>query len=706
MPNTNTTVSFTFEARNRTEQEFNKLNAQLRQQRAEIQKLRAEERLRAAEAAHAARQSVASAARLNIAQKQVEAQRTFAHLQNLRAKMGLEALDLSAAKAARSMAGLNAQTSSMGRLGEAFANLRSQGGSAIVALGGLITTGLVAALAAATAGAIALQRAVTGAMDRELQAISMTTMAMRVLNIGRPEAAQLQAQLQTETLRRISPVASTALAQEFNNLYFSDIAAAVGKERSVEAGAEFSTRLSTLMIGREERSQEVQRYIADILQGNISVAQLRGADIFGETGLNKTLLPALEAAGAGEGRIGAVVTDPEQRFRILLDALAGVVTDESMIAQAQTVSGIWSTAMRQLFDPYTGVFGIERDLDPIMAGAQSVFSEFKTMMIALFDRKTGLLSAFGAMFGDFDPMVAFRDSITGLTNWIGSFRDFVLTPFTNAIRGGDANQAAYLFGKAIADSLDWVGTGIYNFVKTTNWGNVARSIGFGIVGFVAEINWIGLLSAIGEGLFAIRATVNNAFISLASSAWTILTEPIARAIFDMKMAVIGAFRAVWQTVENAIVGFVNVIADALKNLTKFIDDRTAGIRTTFTPIDPNTTTKAQQRWDPFGLFQRYILGETPPIQTVPNRASGQIPQAIARELAMAPGTIPVIANSSELILNPKQIRPFMDSVQGSRTVTINMGGVNIGLTNSGRDGALALVAELSKLLQLELQAAL
>jgi hypothetical protein len=101
---------------------------------------------------------------------------------------------------------------------------------------------------------------------------------------------------------------------------------------------------------------------------------------------------------------------------------------------------------------------------------------------------------------------------------------------------------------------------------------------------------------------------------------------------------------------------------------------------------------------------------------VGNNASGNIPNfaagmmsAISREMSAAPGTRPVIANDSELILNQAQIPAFIKGVagMGQKIVTIDMGGITINLpTGSVEDHAISVINLLNSKLAAEMNAIL
>lgn len=300
--------------------------------------------------------------------------------------------------------------------------LISQAVSALGGAGGIATGLLAAGFAVATVAATALVNALQQAADLEVQQVQAANTLIRVLGVGRTDANQLIQDTVSQIIEIGQGQIDTALGIRISNIVVDEVAIGVqqqgGTQQQItQLSAELSARLASALTGQEERFGELQNVLGDILQGSQSLDQLRGRDILNDIGLNRVLIPLLQQRGVNN------VDDLSnfQRLEVLLEALRITESDENILARANTVRGSFAVFLNRLFNPYTGLFGVQRDLEPEINGNQSVFEAFKASTIALIGRN-GVFDNLGRLFESlgvgFDPLQPVRAAFLALNEFL------------------------------------------------------------------------------------------------------------------------------------------------------------------------------------------------------------------------------------------------------------------------------------------------
>lgn len=619
-------VQARFTAKDETSATYAKLTQSTRSLRAELARLSAD-------------QKVADA------QAKLAANNTLKNAQALERAQGRQMIAANQAKIA--------QLKALQQMEGGYTKLASTGTGAMTALSGAISGGVVASLAAATAGAIALGNALGDASKRELASVRSATALGREFGISRGEATKLNQSITREVLTQNPAFASNDLALQLSNLFSDDIGKAVGKNNVAKTTGQFASKFAALMTGDEGNIGQLTNVLSDVLSGGQTVSQLKQRDIFNSTGINKVLIPMLQKAGIDN--LGDI--DMAKRLGFVMAALNEVATDESLQAQAKTVAGQWAQAQKNLFDPFSGFLGVERDL----GNGQSVFESFKRTIGLLFG-DDGLFAQFGKLMGDFDPMRVLNQGLTGLNGF--------LEIITGALKEGDSAEIGYAVGKFAAEFFN-------NLLKQTysiDWGQVAIGVAYGLGSFLSNFDWGGLIQRAGFVPMVVTGVVNlgsklfEACAKGGSEGFNQLVSQITQGATQLGSIALSQLVAGGQIIGTAISNLFNQISSTISNAIASV------------PSQIGNAASAAVSATPLGMAAnaaKSILG----------RAEGQLPGnimgVIASEMRKAPGTTPVIANSGELILNPTQIPDFIQSIrsQSDRTLNIDLGGLSVSSTN-------------------------
>jgi hypothetical protein len=120
----------------------------------------------------------------------------------------------------------------------------------------------------------------------------------------------------------------------------------------------------------------------------------------------------------------------KQKPEFFKDLSNAAVSEEQIARLKLTASAQISSVYDQLFDPYEGLFGIERDIDKNKAnGVQSVFTQL-TRTLDILIGENGIVSNISKLLGGTtDPMQAIYNGLEGFNNWLTSVNK-LLASFT------------------------------------------------------------------------------------------------------------------------------------------------------------------------------------------------------------------------------------------------------------------------------------
>ena len=233
--------------------------------------------------------------------------------------------------------------------------------------------------------------------------------------------------------------------------------------------------------------------------GGASTAELRQLAFFER---NPALLRKLEESLAEVGAKSFKELDPASVVKIVENSLAQFATPELKRESAKSFNGLIEGLRSQLFDPQVGVFGFLRDLDPALAGSQTLLDRF-TQTTRLLIGSGGVLDSIGSagsrLLGGRDPLVIVDNALAGFNEFLEGFqlsdmRETLGTFFTEGLpdlinQGVDGALAAIrefdwaAAGKAWADVVGDLWSGTITFIRNIDWVDAWRTIELGISGF-------------------------------------------------------------------------------------------------------------------------------------------------------------------------------------------------------------------------------
>jgi len=388
-------------------------------------------------------------------------------------KFDLNASKIELAELEKSNVGLNRISKMLGSVlpgqfgalagsgGGAFSSIAGEISGADLAAGALVGTvglGLVGAFMAAGAAASYLGDQFSKSVDRQKTLVSSAEPLVKNFSISYEEADKNVA----ETQKRIAILGlSLPVSSEKINVIASAVTTPLA-EMLKKAG---------MGIGDLARYQDT---IAS--KGAILTAQTPGGTpddisrIFDrlDTGTTAKGLAHLELYQRSPN-LRAALEETFQKYGIkntselkasdkpqfMLDLFNSAVTDQQVNRLRGTVAAQLSQFSDRLFNPTTGIFGLERgDLDSQKEGSQTVFTEL-SRSLDLIIGDGGILSNISNLMGlTGDPMKDLYNGIKGVNDWLESLNNFLKefqkTPLNvQAARGGAETAGKFFRGDLI-----------------------------------------------------------------------------------------------------------------------------------------------------------------------------------------------------------------------------------------------------------------
>ena len=236
-----------------------------------------------------------------------------------------------------------------------------------------------------------------------------------------------------------------------------------------------------------------------------STAELRQLAFFER---NPALLRELEESLAEVGAESFKQLDPASVVKIVENSLAQFATPELKRESAKSFNGLIEGLRSELFDPTVGIFGALRDLDPALAGSQTLLDRFTETMRLLIG-SGGVLDSIGSagsrLLGGRDPLVIVDNALAGFNEFLEGFElgdmretlgSFLTVGLPDLINQGVDGALA-----AIRD-FDWAAAG-------EAWADVVGNLWSGTITFIQNIDWIDVLNTIELGITGIRDFLLN-----------------------------------------------------------------------------------------------------------------------------------------------------------------------------------------------------
>jgi signal transduction histidine kinase len=468
------------------------------------------------------------------------------------------------------------------------------------------------------------------------------------------------------------------------------------QENSFKAALDEISKSASIRVATgDSTTAQAVRGVSRALQEGKTIAELERLKFFMD---NPAVISLLKQETEKQGKSFESMS-ARQRAELLQKALA--VPEEVINASKESIAGLLEGFRSSLLSPQTGLFGLLRDTDLGLSGDQSVFAALNVTVKkvlgpgGLFDQMAQTMKALGFSA---DPMKALFSGITRFNAWLDGFEISKLLNMANSFDGAGLGRMAGEMGGELLDNLiglDWgrisdaVGealTGMINYLSNfaiafpvsrvvhfgfvvvgavfdsltkglsslslNDWGNVllAALKGLGVV--LAGMLVGGVVVAFGGLVIAVAAAIAYLVTTIVQD-WELIRTTWAQWFGQFGEAMGAAFNwAISQVGAGA-----QFITDSISNLFKAISEKIANL----IPDIPNPLRA--------GTGVRKGSASATKGPKVPNAAGGLnfggLFGAMAREMAAMPnGANPVVANSAETILNPRQVAGLIAGIQG------------------------------------------
>lgn len=583
-------------------------------------------------------------------------------------------------------------------------------GIAGVAAGNLIAnvfaTTVISAIGAATAGLDLFVGAIKEAGNLELTGVASAGSFSAVSGLDFEKSSIIQEALRADIAREnaSAPGATalytglaTGLADE-NAAVSTDEAGNFDLELYKTNSKNNARNFGTMAAVSGADSQAAQLAASRLLSGSSSLAELKQLEFFQK---NVGFTNAIESELNGR-ELKDVSGKERQNIIDRATAKSGVaqISDEA----SKTASGQWEGFMSQIFDPDTGLFGFMRDLDPVKEGSQNVADGLREVATALFS-SDGLFGALKGLFGDSDelgdPMVGLRDTLSwlktqvdGATKWVRSFEpkrgiEGLLNAATGRLSDWFNKLDWGLVGAGLGKVVSWGLKGliaafsginwsqlVFGFVGGIDYGGIGKSLGKAwfvfvgdAMGFVFDAAWRPVAAGVGwvgksvGSFFKWVGGLWEGLKGLVGGLWGGVVGKLREFFTGMTSGATGLWTSAvggWEKVKETLMGFW----DALTGVFQKANDFVAGLNpfggSTSAPSQPALGQTAQpiDSGNQLGMPAVLVPGNADWLTGkaqgfFPDSGLGGLLQTISTE-AQVSGATPLIANSSEVILNEPQ----------------------------------------------------
>lgn len=527
-------------------------------------------------------------------------------------------------------------------------------------LGNAIKAGIVTAIGAAVTVGMAAVNQIKGAMQSQEQQFSIANTIRNTQSISMA-AALKQAKEVTSELAKMAnalPGENPDYISAFTNNFgvLSGIQGLSGKQaKNAAVGLSAGDVLQRLATPGVSDTQILDLNTKFITQAD-NVSDLRAT----EAGLKSgAFLKELEALVTKSGKTLAALTATE-RVSLLAQAKQQFYASAEYIDTLSNSFGGQLQALKgSLFDATTGIFGFNRNVAASSGETTTVIDE----LAAAFKRITTALSA-GSL--GFDPLKPVIDSIRAAALYLQDTITQVVDIFKTKPPSQAFAKTLALFATQIAElfnAVDWSG-----YIATAGkvFGQVLiAAISEIVKAFVGSLDWgkvcSGLLMAglavVITGVVSGIAAAATTFVAgiAASFAGAVLAfNPVTLAAVGAAAAIVAIIVALKAVFDLAAIK-AKELGDKVANTGGQVAAAVAGVEYVDESQISYSLSESEQQ-----LIRARVGSANAATSTTGNFANGNDPfgvfAAITRERIRAPGTNPVIANDSEMILNPGQQR--------------------------------------------------
>ncbi|MEH1957663.1 hypothetical protein [Nostoc sp.] len=323
-------------------------------------------------------------------------------------------------------------------------------------------------------------------------------------------------------------------------------------------------------------SKDVSKFTAKFLGGS-SIAELEKL-LFAEA--NPAFLSLVQKKLSESGKKLEDLTVKERKQ--ILEAVQGqLVTEDTIKAAGNSVSGLLESLKDKLFNPSQGIFGLLKDLDDKTEGNQSVLNAFNDTLKALLG-DNGLFNTIGSVLNKLgiDPngiLKYLKGGIDNVTKWVESLN--ATLSFTNSL-SANAEQLKSKFNLFISNLFDFRGLGknlgsiLNNGVSTLrglDWASIFSGVSNQLVSkfnelviFFETIDFNNLGKLLGDSLSELFKGIGN---FLTSTDWGSRLSEIVNKAFKA----LGSLD--WG---NIFSGLGVVLANVLNTVLKFLEKLDTG----------------------------------------------------------------------------------------------------------------------------------
>lgn len=406
---------------------------------------------------------------------------------------------------------------SLDGIGDDFGELGAEGGGLFEGIGSSIAaaTGTVFAMIAAFEVLGGVMRVVTdqfqSAMDLQVERVRATTTAVKTLGLTYEEAGEYvqSTALQIAQMGAETPTSGSEIQKIFLSIQDDYNLALRAQVSSLEELQEVTVNAATRMALLGDNIEDTRSALIAYLSGSVGPGGLDQYRFFGDNPVVRTeLIRLLEEQGVNEQEPGGTVdsfgdVSLAQRVEFLNSTLEKVLTDRDIEELGKTAQSLLSNFSDRLFNEDIGYLSIFRDLNPDIAGYQSVFETFnETLDIIL--GNNGILIQFARIFklSNYDVMEEFNESLISFNQYLTNFRDGLLD-ITSMTPYDVGKMLGNVIGDFVGAIRDFVLDLILNIFK-----NIPHVVGFAV----------GLLEGLIEGLiFPTIAAAGGFFIDFISA---------------------------------------------------------------------------------------------------------------------------------------------------------------------------------------------
>ena len=437
--------------------------------------------------------------------------------------------------------------------------------------------------------------------------------------------------------------------------------------------------------------------------GGASRAQLNDLAFFQN---NRSFLNLVDKATGGMELSDMTVQERVKVIEKVAKQLAG--SDEYLKRSGQLLDSKISTLASDLFDADFGLFGLNRDLDPIVKGKQSVLTSIGNTFDKVFG-DGGVMGKLGRIFKEisFDPMLVLSQALDAINRGVDVVLPWLERAASFIDSGGKLSELARVvptwFGGTV-DKLfeygDKVRMSVFNAINKFDFGKFFesfRGVLDNVVGFVSGmINRSFAASRqmfetidfqkLGEAFGTLIADLVIAIIdTLARVNWGQVIVVVAETAWNVLKFVLGTISGITVRIIGALGGLaasaVGGIGSAIQS---FFAGTVAKISNFFAMADHAMREKAAQAvaWIPFvGNDIAAKIAPASPVQGVAKYmgnipaipASGGLFDAITTEMRNKPsGSSLAIANTSEAIIPAGMMKGLLGGRGATNYNTFNI----------------------------------